>query len=63
MHRCIALKAVRWIAPLVLFVSCMAGAADPAKILRIALPRAETGFDPAMASVRLVVISSVYPVA
>jgi len=34
----------------VLFVSCLAGAADHAKILRIALPRAETGFDPAMAS-------------
>ena len=27
-----------------------AGAADPAKVLRIALPRAETGFDPAQAS-------------
>lgn len=41
---------VRWLAYLVLLASCSAGAADPAKVLRIALTRAETGFDPAMAS-------------
>ena len=40
----------RWLALVVLLVSCSAGAADPAKVLRVALPRAETGFDPAMAS-------------
>ena len=50
MHRRAARTAIRWLAPFVLFASCLAGAADPAKILRIALPRAETGFDPAMAS-------------
>jgi ABC-type transport system substrate-binding protein len=50
MHRRVARAAIRWLAPFVLFASCLAGAADPAKILRIALPRAETGFDPALAS-------------
>ncbi len=40
----------RWLVPFVLGISCSAGAADPAKILRIASIRAETGFDPAMAS-------------
>jgi len=50
MYRRVARAAVRWLAPFVLFASCLAGAADPAKILHIALPRAETGFDPAMAS-------------
>jgi ABC-type transport system substrate-binding protein len=37
-------------AALVLAASVGASAADPAKVLRIALPRAETGFDPAQAS-------------
>jgi hypothetical protein len=41
---------IRRLAPFILFASCLAGAAHPAKILRIALVRAETGFDPAMAS-------------
>ena len=50
MQRCVARAAIRWLAPCVLFASCLAGAADPAKILRIVLPRAETGFDPALAS-------------
>ncbi|TMH31875.1 MAG: hypothetical protein E6H66_15185, partial [Betaproteobacteria bacterium] len=50
MHHSVARTAIRWLAPFVLFASYVAGAADPAKILRIALPRAETGFDPAMAS-------------
>ena len=50
MQRRVAHAAIRWLAPFVLFASCLAGAADSAKILRIALPRAETGFDPAMAS-------------
>ena len=40
----------RWLALVVLFASCNVSAADPAKVLRVALPRAETGFDPAMAS-------------
>jgi len=38
-QRCLARVAIRWLAPLVLFASCLAAAADPAKILRIALPR------------------------
>ena len=50
MHRHVARAAVRALVPLVLFASCLAGAADPSKILHIVLPRAETGFDPAMAS-------------
>src|ERR1700737_395527 len=50
MRRCLVRNAIRSLAPLILLASCLAGAADPAKILRIALPRAETGFDPAMAS-------------
>src|SRR5260370_23783100 len=50
MHRRLARRIIRWLASVVLFGRCLAGAADPAKILRIALPRAETGFDPAMAS-------------
>jgi len=50
MYRRAARTAILSLAPLVLFASCVAGAADPAKVLRIALPRAETGFDPAMAS-------------
>jgi len=50
MHRRLARTAIRWLVPFVLFASCLADAADPAKILRIALPRAEIGFDPAMAS-------------
>jgi ABC-type transport system substrate-binding protein len=50
MYRRVARVAIRWLAPFILFASCLAGAADPAKILHIALPRAETGFDPAMAS-------------
>ena len=33
-----------------LLFATVAAAADPAKVLRIALPRAETGFDPAQAS-------------
>jgi oligopeptide transport system substrate-binding protein len=46
-----ALRAtLRRLALFVVCISCSAGAADPAKILRIALVRAETGFDPAMAS-------------
>jgi oligopeptide transport system substrate-binding protein len=49
MHRRVARAAIRWLAPCFLFASCVAGAADPAKILRNALPRAETGFDPALA--------------
>jgi ABC-type transport system substrate-binding protein len=40
----------RVIAALWLVVATSAFAADPAKVLRIALPRAETGFDPAQAS-------------
>jgi len=50
MHSRIARAASRWLAPFILVTSCVAYAADPAKVLRIALPRAETGFDPAMAS-------------
>jgi len=50
MHRRAVRAAIRWLALFVLLASGLAGAADPAKILRIALPRAETGFDPAMAS-------------
>src|SRR5271169_184255 len=50
MYRRVARTAILSLAPLVLFSSCAAGAADPAKILHIALPIAETGFDPAMAS-------------
>src|SRR2546422_6848960 len=50
MYSRVARVAVRWLAPFIVFASCLAGAADPAKILHIALPRAETGFDPAIAS-------------
>ncbi len=50
MYRRVARTAILSLAPLVLFASCVANAADPAKTLRIALPSAETGFDPAMAS-------------
>src|SRR5207247_6622626 len=50
MYRRVVRAAIRWLATVALFASCLAGAADPAKILHIALPRAETGFDPAMAS-------------
>lgn len=50
MHCRIARAASRWLVPFALFASCLAGAVDSAKTLRIALPRAETGFDPAMAS-------------
>jgi ABC-type transport system substrate-binding protein len=50
MHRRLVRAAIRSLTPFILFASCLAGAADPAKVLRIALPRAETGFDPAMAS-------------
>ncbi|MEO9162868.1 MAG: ABC transporter substrate-binding protein [Casimicrobiaceae bacterium] len=40
-----------WIlATTALLCAMHAGAADPAKVLRVALPRAETGFDPAQAS-------------
>jgi ABC-type transport system substrate-binding protein len=38
------------LAAAMLACSSLAAAADPAKILRVALPRAETGFDPAQAS-------------
>jgi ABC-type transport system substrate-binding protein len=40
----------RSLAMLALSFTLHAGAADPAKVLRVALPRAETGFDPAQAS-------------
>ena len=40
----------RALAAAMLVCCAHAGAADPAKVLRIALPRAETGFDPAQAS-------------
>jgi len=40
----------RALAALALSFALHAGAADPAKVLRVALPRAETGFDPAQAS-------------
>jgi oligopeptide transport system substrate-binding protein len=50
MRRRLTRASIRWLASCVLFASCVAGAADPAKILRIALPRAENGFDPAMAN-------------
>src|SRR6185437_4084658 len=40
----------RALAALALSFALHAGAADPAKVLRAALPRAETGFDPAQAS-------------
>jgi ABC-type transport system substrate-binding protein len=40
----------RSLAMLALSFALHAGAADPAKVLRVALPRAETGFDPAQAS-------------
>jgi oligopeptide transport system substrate-binding protein len=40
----------RMLATAALLLAVHAGAADPAKVLRIALPRAETGFDPAQAS-------------
>ena len=53
MHRRAVRAAIRWLALFVLLASGLAGAADPAKILRIALPRAETGFDPAMASEKI----------
>jgi oligopeptide transport system substrate-binding protein len=48
--RCTARAALPWLTLFVLSGSCPAGAADSSKVLRIALPRAETGFDPAMAS-------------
>ena len=38
------------LATIALSFALHAGAADPAKVLRVALPRAETGFDPAQAS-------------
>ena len=41
---------VRAVALLWLAVVTPVLAADPAKVLRVALPRAETGFDPAQAS-------------
>jgi ABC-type transport system substrate-binding protein len=44
------LKMLRAAAALLVAASVHASAADPAKVLRIALPRAETGFDPAQAS-------------
>ncbi len=50
MHQRIVRATIAWLAPCVLLASGAAGAADAAKVLRIALPRAETGFDPAMAS-------------
>ncbi len=40
----------RWLSLVILLASCDVSASDPAKVLRIALARAETGFDPAMAS-------------
>jgi ABC-type transport system substrate-binding protein len=40
----------RLLAAVALLFALDAGAADPAKVLRVALPRAETGFDPAQAS-------------
>jgi len=45
-------RTFRVIAALValLFAGVPALAADPAKVLRVALPQAETGFDPAQAS-------------
>lgn len=50
MHRGPRRAATCWLVSITLFTSCLAGAADPGKTLRLALPRAETGFDPAMAS-------------
>ena len=50
MHRGPRRATTCWLVSITLFTSCLAGAADPGKTLRIALPRAETGFDPAMAS-------------
>ena len=41
---------VRAVAGALLAVSLQAAGADPAKVLRVSLPRAETGFDPAQAS-------------
>jgi len=50
MHQRIVCATIAWLAPCFLLASGAAGAADAAKVLHIALPRAETGFDPAMAS-------------
>jgi ABC-type transport system substrate-binding protein len=41
---------MRCLVLIMLGLGCSANAADPAKVLRVALIRAETGFDPAMAS-------------
>ena len=50
MHRRVAHAVIGSLSPFLLFASCLVSAADPAKILHIVLPRAETGFDPALAS-------------